>query len=72
MIIVGGGIIGMEFAFIFQNFGVDVTVVEYLDQLVTGVDADIAKELNRSARRRKISVKTGAEVKENQRDSCRL
>ncbi|MCC3144490.1 dihydrolipoyl dehydrogenase [Halanaerobium sp. Z-7514] len=64
MIIVGGGIIGMEFAFIFQNFGVDVTVVEYLDQLVTGVDADIAKELNRSARRRKISVKTGAEVKE--------
>ncbi|ADQ14235.1 dihydrolipoyl dehydrogenase [Halanaerobium hydrogeniformans] len=64
MIIVGGGIIGMEFAFIFQNFGVDVTVVEYLDQLVTGVDTEIAKELNRSAKRRKISVKTGAEVKE--------
>jgi len=64
MIVVGGGIIGMEFAFIFKNFGVDVTVVEYLDQLVTGVDEEIAKELNRSARRRKITVKTGAEVKE--------
>ena len=64
MVIVGGGIIGMEFAFIFRNFGVDVTVVEYLDQLVNGVDGEIAKELNRSARRRRITVKTGAEVKE--------
>lgn len=64
MVIVGGGIIGMEFAFIFSNFGVDVTVVEYLDQLVSGVDSEIASELNRSARRRRISVKTSAEVKE--------
>lgn len=64
MVIVGGGIIGMEFAFIFRNFGVDVTVIEYLNQLVTGVDAEIASELNRSARRRRISVKTSAEVKE--------
>ena len=64
MVIVGGGIIGMEFAFIFRNFGVDVTVIEYLDQLVSGVDSEIASELNRSARRRRISVKTSAEVKE--------
>lgn len=64
MVIVGGGIIGMEFAFIFRNFGVDVTVLEFLDQLVSGVDSEIAKELNRSARRRRISVKTSAEVKE--------
>jgi dihydrolipoamide dehydrogenase len=54
----------MEFAFIFRNFGVDVTVLEFLDQLVSGVDSEIAKELNRSARRRRISVKTSAEVKE--------
>lgn len=64
MVIVGGGIIGMEFAFIFRNFGVEVTVVEYLDQLVSGVDSEIASELNRSARRRRISIKTSAEVKE--------
>jgi dihydrolipoamide dehydrogenase len=64
MLIVGGGIIGMEFAFIFSNFGVDVTVIEYLDQLVSGVDSEIASELNRSARRRRISVKTSSEVKE--------
>ena len=64
MVIVGGGVIGMEFAFIFQNFGVDVTVVEYLNQLVSGVDSEIASELNRSARRRRISIKTSSEVKE--------
>jgi len=64
LVIVGGGIIGMEFAFIFRSFGVEVTVIEYLEQLVTGVDADIAAELNRSARRRRISVKTSSEVKE--------
>jgi dihydrolipoamide dehydrogenase len=64
MVIVGGGVIGMEFAFIFNNFGVEVTVIEFLDQLVSGVDADIASELNRAARRRRISVKTSAEVKE--------
>jgi dihydrolipoamide dehydrogenase len=64
MVIVGGGVIGMEFAFIFNNFGVDVTVIEFLDQLVSGVDTDIASELNRAARRRRISVKTSAEVKE--------
>ena len=64
MVIVGGGVIGMEFASIFCNFGVDITVIEYLDQLVSGVDAEIASELNRSARRRRISVKTSSEVKE--------
>lgn len=64
MVIVGGGVIGMEFAFIFRNFGVDVTVLEYLDQLVSGVDSEIASELNRSARRRRISVKTSSKVKE--------
>lgn len=67
--VIGGGIIGMEFAFIFRNFGVDVTVVEYLDQLVNGVDREIAEELNRSARRRKISVKTGAEVRKIKKKS---
>lgn len=69
MVIVGGGVIGMEFAFIFRNFGVDVTVIEFLDQLVSGVDADIASELNRAARRRRISVQTSAEVKEIKKDA---
>ncbi len=64
MVIIGGGVIGMEFAFIFNDFGVEVTVVEYLDQLVGGVDSDIAKDLARSAKRHRINVKTSSEVKE--------
>jgi dihydrolipoamide dehydrogenase len=69
MVIIGGGVIGMEFAFIFSNFGVEVTVVEYLDQILAGVDSDIAKELVRSAKRRQINVKTSSEVKEIKSDS---
>lgn len=63
MVIIGGGIIGMEFAFIFSNFGVDVTVVEYLDQLLGGVDSDISKNLLRSAKKHKINIKISSEVK---------
>ncbi len=64
LVVVGGGVIGMEFAFIYANLGVKVTVLEFLDQLVPGVDEEVAKELDRSARRRKIKIKTEARVSE--------
>lgn len=62
LLIIGGGVIGLEFAFIFSQFGVEVTVLEYLDQLLPDFDSEISTELNRAARRRKIKVKTGALV----------
>lgn len=62
--IIGGGIIGMEFAFIFSNFGVDVKVIEYLDNILPGLDQEIVSEISSIARREKIDVTTGAEVKE--------
>jgi dihydrolipoamide dehydrogenase len=62
--IIGGGIIGMEFAFIFSNFGVDVKVVEYLDNILPGLDEEIVSEISSIARREKIDITTGAEVKE--------
>ncbi len=62
--IIGGGIIGMEFAFIFSNFGVNVKVIEYLDNILPGLDEDIVSEISSIARREKIDITTGAEVKE--------
>jgi len=62
MVIVGGGVIGMEFGFIFNAFGVNISVVEYLDQILPGYDTDISKEITRVAYRRGIKVYTGAEV----------
>ncbi len=62
MVIVGGGVIGMEFAFLFANLDVEVTVIEFLDDILPEMDGDIRKELRRSARRRKINLHTSSEV----------
>jgi len=56
ILIVGGGVIGCEFAHIFSAFGVQVTVVEALDRLIPipSVDADISKVLLREMKKRKV------------------
>lgn len=61
--IIGGGVIGMEFASIFAAFGVEVTVVEYCKEILPPFDAEIAKRLRMSLKRRGINIITGAEVK---------
>src|SRR4029079_5276130 len=45
VIIAGSGAIGVEFAYVMANFGVDVTIVEFLDRMVPTEDADVSKEL---------------------------
>ncbi|MGM0410604.1 MAG: dihydrolipoyl dehydrogenase [Bacillota bacterium] len=63
LVIVGGGYIGMEFAFIFANFGVEVTVIEFMDEIIAGCgDEDICKEIHRSARRKGINILTNSRV----------
>ena len=61
--IVGGGVIGMEFAAIFQSFGVDVTVIEYCKEILPPFDKDIAKRLKTVLSKRGIKVITQAAVK---------
>jgi dihydrolipoamide dehydrogenase len=63
MVIVGAGSTGMEFADVFNAFGVDVTIVEALPQLLPLEDKEIAGIVGRSFKKRKISVKTSAAVK---------
>jgi dihydrolipoamide dehydrogenase len=62
--VIGGGVIGMEFAFIYSNLGVDVKVVEYLDDILPGIDKEVTSEISKIAKRSRIDVTTGAEVKE--------
>ena len=62
IVIVGGGAIGVEFAFLYHTYGVDVTVVELLPRLVPSEDEDISPILERSFARQGISVLTGAGV----------
>lgn len=62
VVVLGGGVIGVEFASVFRSFGSEVTVVEALDRLVAGEDPAVSKALERGFRKRKIAVRTGAKV----------
>ena len=62
VVIVGGGSIGVEFAYLYRTYGVEVTVVELLPRLVPNEDEDISRLLERSFSRRGINVMTGAGV----------
>ena len=59
VVVLGGGVIGVEFASVWRSFGAEVTVVEALSHLVPGEDEFASKLLERAFRRRKIKARTG-------------
>jgi dihydrolipoamide dehydrogenase len=59
LVVLGGGVIGVELASVYKSFGSDVTIVEALPRLVPGEDEFASKLLERAFRRRKIGFKTG-------------
>ena len=61
--VIGGGAIGCEFASLLSDLGARVTLVEALDTILTGCDAEIAAVVHRSFRKRGIELHTGAQVK---------
>ncbi|MBS2939123.1 dihydrolipoyl dehydrogenase [Nocardioides sp. J2M5] len=63
IIIGGSGAIGVEFAYVMANFGVDVTIVEFLDRMVPTEDADISKELAKHYKKLGVKVLTSTAVK---------
>lgn len=62
--IIGGGVIGLEFASIFRSFGSEVTVVEYAPEILPRFDKDMAKRLRTSLKRSGITFQVGAAVSE--------
>lgn len=62
--IIGGGVIGMEFAFIYANMGVDVSVVEYFDNVLSMLDEDIIKEITEIGKEKGIKFYTSSKVEE--------
>lgn len=61
--IIGGGVIGLEFASIFASFGSKVTVIEFMKQILPPFDSDIAKRLKQSLTKRGIKIITSAAAK---------
>ena len=62
MIVVGSGAIGVEFAYFYNAMGTDVTVVEYLPNIVPVEDIDVSKQLEKSFKKSGIKIMTSAEV----------
>ena len=60
LIVLGGGVIGCEFASIFSHFGSEVTIVEFLDHLVASEDSDAIAALERAFKKAKIALHLGA------------
>jgi dihydrolipoamide dehydrogenase len=62
VVIAGSGAIGVEFAYVLANFGVDVTIVEFLDRMVPTEDADVSKELLKHYKKLGVKVLLGTKV----------
>lgn len=60
--IIGGGVIGMEFASFFSDLGVKVTVIEMMDEILNGIDREIASMLRADYAKRGVDFKLGAKV----------
>jgi dihydrolipoamide dehydrogenase len=72
MIILGGGVIGVEFAVMYSNFGCKVTIVEMLPGILAGVDAEIVEQFQKELVRSGITVLTGARLTEVTQESSHL
>ncbi|MGA8988394.1 dihydrolipoyl dehydrogenase, partial [Aeromicrobium sp.] len=62
IVIAGSGAIGVEFAYVMKNFGVDVTIVEFLDRMVPTEDADVSKELLKQYKKLGVNVLLSTKV----------
>ncbi|MCB9456648.1 MAG: dihydrolipoyl dehydrogenase [Anaerolineaceae bacterium] len=64
IIIAGAGAIGVEFAYVMHNYGVDVTIVEFLDRVVPLEDEEVSAELHKQYERRGIKILVGTKVEQ--------
>jgi dihydrolipoamide dehydrogenase len=62
MVVIGGGVIGLELGTVWRRLGAEVTVIEYLDQILPGMDGEVRKEAEKIFKKQGIVFKTGAKV----------
>lgn len=62
MVVVGGGVIGLELGSVWQRLGAKVTVVEYLDTILAGMDKDVSKQFKKMLEKQGIAFNLGAKV----------
>jgi dihydrolipoamide dehydrogenase len=62
IVIVGAGAIGMEFAYVLHNYGVEVTIIEFLDRALPNEDSDISKEIAKQYKKLGVKILTSTKV----------
>lgn len=67
LIVIGGGVIGLELGQVYRRLGAEVTVVEYMDRIIPTMDAGLSKELNKVFKKAKFSMQLSHKVKSVER-----
>ncbi len=70
LLIIGGGVIGMEFASVYSAFGTKVTVLEALPKIIANMDKELSQSLKMLMKKRGVTICTGARVEEIRRGSA--
>lgn len=68
MIVIGGGVIGLELGQVYKRLGAEVTVIEYMDRIIPTMDAGLSKELTKVLKKQKFSILTSHKVKSVERN----
>ncbi|TMM32379.1 dihydrolipoyl dehydrogenase [Polaribacter aestuariivivens] len=62
LLVIGGGVIGLELGSVYKRLGANVTVIEYMDKIVPGMDADVSKELQKVLKKQGVKFATSHKV----------
>ena len=69
LIIIGGGVIGLELGQVYKRLGAEVTVIEYMDRIIPTMDKSLSKELNKVLKKQKFKINTSHKVSSVTRDA---
>ncbi|WP_053978070.1 dihydrolipoyl dehydrogenase [Mangrovimonas xylaniphaga] len=67
LIVIGGGVIGLELGQVYKRLGAEVSVVEYMDRIIPTMDGGLSKELNKVLKKQKFKINTSHKVKSVER-----
>ncbi|MBU2997538.1 dihydrolipoyl dehydrogenase [Cellulophaga baltica] len=68
MLVIGGGVIGLELGQVYKRLGAEVTVIEYMDKIIPGMDGALSKELMKSLKKQKVKFALSHKVKSVERN----
>ena len=72
MVIIGGGVIGCEFANVFTSFGTKVTIIEILTRILTTEDEDISRITHKALKRKGVDIYTSSSVTQSKKDGAKF